>query len=953
MASESQRPAFIEPSDKETDNEQDIDISRRDVDYNIVLEVKDEIAEDGKRDMIHLIQNLSKYLCSLEENGEELAAGFQRIPNRRVLPDYFETISTPIAFSTIRGKIQRKQYVSFSEFVKDVAQICHNAQVYNRPSAPIFGAAVRLRELFRDKLQKLAAAGDISSDDADLPDLGELPPAEDSAISSLDEEEDNVDHEEDEDGEDEDKDHGKGSCGEDVTRLQEQQRRLRHNRHLRASSHENDLDEDNDDSSQKNMRPFIVLTPTEARITSILKGLRKLKDGRGGLFIRHFEKLPDKSHAADYYKTVSRPIAMDSIRKKAKQKTYQNVDQVLSDLELMFENAKLSPEKDSEVAKAAVDLQRHARSLAAQEISRPDEDFRGEDGSLSLEAIENHGQTWRAGDWVHIRNPNDPDKPIVAQIFRTWQDRNRQNWVNTCWYYRPEQTVHRHDKYFFEREVVKTSQYRNHHVDEILDRCFVMFVTHFIKGRPRGLPPNKEVYVCESLYNEEKFRFHKIKTWVSCLPDEASNNDYEMDLFDVPYRMKKVPSPIKHLLRDDVVKAADELARPTWGSQNAPPIVGAVHRLPPEPNVSYFISSPVLAIYPVASSFPCHVSRNIVITIGWKGEQDTSFFFLPRRSLGNAELQSLAAAYSTYIPEHAISESPSQEINSLPITIASDMDGGSKLSLTREGPPETSARASLLSLSHHSNAHMISHTRPATPASSVPSAIHQTSASLPLVSHQASILPQVPVRSVHYQYQQQYQMHASYSQNYPSAGTQIQQPGNNHFVSQQWTNQAHFPPVTRASLTPQAAHSIYNQPRHSEVFILPESVNNAVPIHLRQRFQGEHGRDILFFAGPPLGQSHKGFAPGCAGLGHSVRYLAGRRRWLSERAKKRKDRDDAIVDNKITKRVALTGHESMQPTEPRSPHAADALEVWFLRLNQETRQWRKDVGLEEWDKLGS
>jgi hypothetical protein len=35
-------------------------------------------------------------------SGEELAAGFQRIPNRRLLPDYFDIIAEPIAFSTIR-----------------------------------------------------------------------------------------------------------------------------------------------------------------------------------------------------------------------------------------------------------------------------------------------------------------------------------------------------------------------------------------------------------------------------------------------------------------------------------------------------------------------------------------------------------------------------------------------------------------------------------------------------------------------------------------------------------------------------------------------------------------------------------------------------------------------------------------------------------------------------------
>lgn len=53
-----------------------------------------------------------------------------------------------------------------------------------------------------------------------------------------------------------------------------------------------------------------------------------------------------------------------------------------------------------------------------------------------------------AGDWVHINNQNDATKPIVAQIYRTWQDKVGQKWVNACWYYRPEQTVHSFEKHF-------------------------------------------------------------------------------------------------------------------------------------------------------------------------------------------------------------------------------------------------------------------------------------------------------------------------------------------------------------------------------------------------------------------------------------------------------------------------------------------------------------------------
>ncbi|CRK13908.1 hypothetical protein BN1723_017361, partial [Verticillium longisporum] len=84
-------------------------------------------------------------------------------------------------------------------------------------------------------------------------------------------------------------------------------------------------------------------------------------------------------------------------------------------------------------------------------------------------------------------------KPIVAQIFRLWQDPKGQRWINACWYYRPEQTVHHEDKHFYEHEVAKSTQYRDHAIEEVIDRCFVMFVTRFFKGRPRGLPAGKSV----------------------------------------------------------------------------------------------------------------------------------------------------------------------------------------------------------------------------------------------------------------------------------------------------------------------------------------------------------------------------------------------------------------------------------------------------------------------------
>ena len=278
-----------------------------------------------------------------------------------------------------------------------MAQICHNAQVYNRPSAPIFGAAVRLRELFVEELQNLAQKGEIPSEEAKIPDLGELPPVDESAsLVSEDDADDADDDDAEEDEEDEDDDEEDEDVSDDDAGRRQRSRRL-------GRPSIKDQDEDRDEEAHKKRgRPPMVLTPMEARISSILRGIRKFKDEEGSLLILPFEKLPDKSAMADYYQTIPNPIALDNIKKKAKRKKYQNVTELLKDIDLMFENAKLYNEDDSPLYQAAVELQVQARALAEQEMAKPDDDFRDEDGKLPLAEVQHNGQTWRVGTCFYL-----------------------------------------------------------------------------------------------------------------------------------------------------------------------------------------------------------------------------------------------------------------------------------------------------------------------------------------------------------------------------------------------------------------------------------------------------------------------------------------------------------------------------------------------------------------------
>lgn len=305
----------------------------------------------------------------------------------------FSWIFDTTGLTSKQGKLLKKTYNRFAEFVHDVARICHNAQVYNRPSAPVFSEAVRLREVFKEKLHELVKAGTIQADEAVLPDFGDLPPVEDTPPPGEDDEleeaplpsqprQQYLEDDEDEDEEDEIEEES------DDSRKPRKRRRTR----------KDDVD---DDYVKKRGRPPKVLTPAEARINALLRGIRKPRGKNGQLRILQFEKLPDKVAHKDYYDRIRNPIALDQIKRNTKRKKYRNVDECLADLNLMFENAKHYNEDDSAIYEDAVELKKEAALLADQEKAKPDELFRDEDGKLPLSEVQHKGETFKVGELIH------------------------------------------------------------------------------------------------------------------------------------------------------------------------------------------------------------------------------------------------------------------------------------------------------------------------------------------------------------------------------------------------------------------------------------------------------------------------------------------------------------------------------------------------------------------------
>ena len=109
----------------------------------------------------------------------------------------------------------------------------------------------------------------------------------------------------------------------------------------------------------------------------------------------------------------------------------------MSDVNLMFNNAKEYNQDDSQIFKDAVQLQVEAGKLYDAEKAKPDDTFVDDEGKIPMPTgILHNGELYKVGDWIHVQNINDLTKPIPAQVYRTYKNPNGQSMVNVCWYYR-------------------------------------------------------------------------------------------------------------------------------------------------------------------------------------------------------------------------------------------------------------------------------------------------------------------------------------------------------------------------------------------------------------------------------------------------------------------------------------------------------------------------------------
>ncbi|SCZ92634.1 BZ3500_MvSof-1268-A1-R1_Chr5-2g08052 [Microbotryum saponariae] len=312
----------------------------------------------------------------------------------------------------------------------------------------------------------------------------------------------------------------------------------------------------------------------------VLYTLRDYTDSEGRRLAAPYMTLSERP---EYYDQVDDPVALDTIEARVHARAYESPEMFDRDLFRLFENAKLFThpgESNSEYADLVV-LQRVYQELTKRVSSltpRPQNltvpalssvklgpgNCEGKDpvdgepktaqtrismkDKIFLDHINFKGQVLRVGDWCHLLNPENPAKPIIAQIFKVYKRMDSpQRCLSVCWYYRPEETIHPRSRTFYEGEVFKSGQFVDHAIEDFIDRCFVMFFTRYIRGRPKApvWDESLPLYVVEHRYKDEIHSFKKIKNWNSCVPEEIRKQEYALVTFPGgdPVTLPRYPSP--------------------------------------------------------------------------------------------------------------------------------------------------------------------------------------------------------------------------------------------------------------------------------------------------------------------------------------------------------------------------------------------------------------------------
>uniref|UniRef100_A0AAR2LPD9 Protein polybromo-1 n=1 Tax=Pygocentrus nattereri TaxID=42514 RepID=A0AAR2LPD9_PYGNA len=319
----------------------------------------DDTQENSVSVLKEVLEQLLDTVLTNTEHGRLVSELFQRLPSKIQYPDYYDIIKEPIDLKAIAQRIQIGYYKSVNHMAKDIDLLVKNAKTYNEPGSQVFKDANTIKKIFSQRKMELEHTEPIKSSIR----IRLVPTATYSyhVSSSL---------------------HGTKRRPNNTALKGNSVHGDRLSTITMALQYGSESDEDgiltvHYDEGESEAESIHSNMDMSNPIFQMYEAVRGGRNSQGQLIAEPFFQLPSRKDYPDYYQQINQPISLQQIRyNKMKNNEYESVEQMDSDLNLMFENAKRYNVPNSHIYKRALKLQ-HILQLEKNEkelLRREEED---------------------------------------------------------------------------------------------------------------------------------------------------------------------------------------------------------------------------------------------------------------------------------------------------------------------------------------------------------------------------------------------------------------------------------------------------------------------------------------------------------------------------------------------------------------------------------------------------
>ncbi|XP_053148175.1 protein polybromo-1 isoform X5 [Hemicordylus capensis] len=433
--------------------------------------------------------------------GQLISEPFFHLPSKKKYPDYYQQIKMPISLQQIRTKLKNHEYETLDHLECDLNLMFENAKRYNVPNSAIYKRVLKMQQVMQAKKKELARRDEIEDGDSMIssatsdagsskrkskknikkqrmkilynvvlearepgtgrrlcelfmvkPSKKDYPDYYKIILEPMDLKiiEHNIRS---------DKYSGEETMIEDMKLM------FRNARHYNEEGSQvyNDahilekilkekrkelgpLLEDDEVASPKlklsrktgiSPKKSKYMTPMQQKLNEVYEAVKNYTDKRGRRLSAIFLRLPSRSELPDYYLTIKRPVDMEKIRSHMMANKYQDIDAMVEDFVMMFNNACTYNEPESLIYKDALVL--HKVLLETRRDIEGDEDSHVPNVTLLIQELihnlfvsvmshqDDEGRCYSDSlAEIPAVDPNFPNKPpLTFDIIRKNVENNR------------------------------------------------------------------------------------------------------------------------------------------------------------------------------------------------------------------------------------------------------------------------------------------------------------------------------------------------------------------------------------------------------------------------------------------------------------------------------------------------------------------------------------------------